>query len=623
MSLKLIWHNGTAGQCLQAIWPCNTGTDEKSKPAAELRGIDPCGSRQMCMQACPPGSLPAEIKSPTGGAEMTKKWWHDKVAYQIYPKSFYDSNGDGIGDIPGIISKLDYLHDLGVDIVWLSPCYRSPLADQGYDISDYYSIDPRFGTMEDMENLIAEAKKRNMYILMDLVVNHCSDEHEWFAKACQDPEGKYGNFFYLRDKKEGELPTNWRSYFGGPVWEDLPGTGKQYLHVFHKKQPDLNWENPELREEVYKNINWWLDKGLAGFRIDAIINIKKALPFRNYAPDREDGLCSIHEMLKEAKGIGEFLGEMRDRTFKKYDAFSVGEVFNEKPEEIPDFIGEDGYFSSMFDFNETIFGASGKGWYDAAQITPDDYRNCCFESQRKVGETGFLSNIIENHDEPRGVSRYIPEGDCCLESKKMLAALNFMLRGIPFIYQGQELGMENVSFSSIDEVDDISSLDEYKVALEAGLTPEEALKAVARFSRDNARTPMQWSDGANAGFTTGTPWLKVNPNYTAINAAAQLSDPDSVWSFYKKLIALRKNPSYKETIVYGTLEPVWEKRHNLMAYYRKGDKTLLVIGNYQQKEQEVILPSECRNVLLNNYPDMVMENNVLKLKGYQVLILEL
>ena len=554
---------------------------------------------------------------------MTKKWWHDKVAYQIYPKSFYDSNGDGIGDIPGIISKLDYLHDLGVDIVWLSPCYRSPLADQGYDISDYYSIDPRFGTMEDMENLIAEAKKRNMYILMDLVVNHCSDEHEWFAKACQDPEGKYGNFFYLRDKKEGELPTNWRSYFGGPVWEDLPGTGKQYLHVFHKKQPDLNWENPELREEVYKNINWWLDKGLAGFRIDAIINIKKALPFRNYAPDREDGLCSIHEMLKEAKGIGEFLGEMRDRTFKKYDAFSVGEVFNEKPEEIPDFIGEDGYFSSMFDFNETIFGASGKGWYDAAQITPDDYRNCCFESQRKVGETGFLSNIIENHDEPRGVSRYIPEGDCCLESKKMLAALNFMLRGIPFIYQGQELGMENVSFSSIDEVDDISSLDEYKVALEAGLTPEEALKAVARFSRDNARTPMQWSDGANAGFTTGTPWLKVNPNYTAINAAAQLSDPDSVWSFYKKLIALRKNPSYKETIVYGTLEPVWEERHNLMAYYRKGDKTLLVIGNYQQKEQEVILPSECRNVLLNNYPDMVMENNVLKLKGYQVLILEL
>lgn len=275
---------------------------------------------------------------------MNKKWWHDKVAYQIYPKSFYDSNGDGIGDIPGIISKLDYLADLGIDILWLSPCYQSPLADQGYDISDYYSIDPRFGTMEDMERLIAEAKKRGICILMDLVVNHCSDEHEWFRKACEDPDGKYGKYFYLRDKKEGKLPTNWRSYFGGPVWEDLPGTDKQYLHVFHRKQPDLNWENPEVREEVYKNINWWLDKGLGGFRIDAIINIKKALPLRDYEPDREDGLCSIGAMLKEAKGIGTFLGEMRDRTFKKYDAFAVGEVFNEKPEEIPEFIGDDGYF---------------------------------------------------------------------------------------------------------------------------------------------------------------------------------------------------------------------------------------------------------------------------------------
>ncbi len=336
---------------------------------------------------------------------MTKKWWHDKVAYQIYPKSFYDSNGDGIGDIPGIISKLDYLQELGVDILWLSPCYPSPLADQGYDISDYYNIDPRFGTMEDMERLIAEAKKRHMYILMDLVVNHCSDEHEWFKKACEDPEGRYGNFFYLRDKEDGKLPTNWRSYFGGPVWDDLPGTDKQYLHVFHKKQPDLNWENPGLREEVYKNINWWLEKGLAGFRIDAIINIKKALPFRDYPPDRPDGLCSIITMLKDAKGIGAFLGEMQDRTFSRYDAFSVGEVFNEKPEEIPDFIGEGGYFSTMFDFNETIFGHSEKGWYDAKPITPEDYKNCCFESQAKADGIGFLSNIIENHDEPRGVSQ--------------------------------------------------------------------------------------------------------------------------------------------------------------------------------------------------------------------------
>ena len=554
---------------------------------------------------------------------MMKKWWHDKVAYQIYPKSFYDSNGDGIGDIPGIISKLDYLKDLGIDIIWLSPCYQSPLADQGYDISDYYNIDPRFGTMADMEHLIAEAKRRNMYILMDLVVNHCSDEHEWFRKACEDPDGKYGNFFYLRDKKDGELPTNWRSYFGGSVWEDLPGTDKQYLHVFHKKQPDLNWENPELREEVYKNINWWLDKGLGGFRIDAIINIKKALPFRNYAPDRDDGLCSIYAMLQEAKGIGEFLGEMRDRTFKKYDAFAVGEVFNEKPEEIPDFIGDDGYFSSMFDFNETIFGKSGKGWYDARPVTPDDYKKCCFESQAKVGEIGFLSNIIENHDEPRGVSHYIPEGDCCEESKKMLAALNFMLRGLPFIYQGQELGMENMTFTSIEEVDDISSHDEYSVALDAGLSPEEALKAVSKFSRDNARTPMQWSDEANAGFTTGTPWLKVNPNYTSINATEQMKNPESVWNFYKQLISLRKDPAYKETVVYGALEPVWEERHNLMAYYRKGDRTLLVVGNYQRETQEIVLPSGYQKVLLNNYGNVSEVNGRIRLYGYQVLVLEM
>lgn len=552
-----------------------------------------------------------------------KKWWQDKVAYQIYPKSFYDTNGDGIGDLPGIIEKLDYLKELGVDIVWLSPCYRSPLADQGYDISDYYDIDPRFGTMEDMDRLIAEAKKRDMYIVMDLVVNHCSDEHEWFKKACKNPDGKYGRFFYLRDKEDGKLPTNWRSYFGGSVWEDLPGTNKQYLHVFHKKQPDLNWENPELREEVYKNINWWLDKGLGGFRIDAIINIKKALPMHDYEPDREDGLCSINKMLEEATGIGEFLGEMRDRTFKPHDAFSVGEVFNAKDEELPDFIGNNGYFSSMFDFNETIFGGSEKGWYDCKEITPDDYKRCCFETQAKMGDFGFVSNIIENHDEPRGVSHYIPEGDCCDTSKKMLAALNFMLRGLPFIYQGQELGMENIPFKSIDEVDDISTLDEYKVALDAGLTPEAALKAVARRSRDNARTPMQWTGEENAGFTAGTPWLRVNSNYTAINVEKETIDPNSVLNFYKKLIALRKDPEYKETVVYGALEPFMEDRHNLMAYYRKGDKTLLVVGNYQWDEQEITLPSECKKVLINNYPDMVLDGNSVKLHGYQVLVVEL
>lgn len=557
---------------------------------------------------------------------MEKKWWHDKVAYQIYPKSFYDSNGDGIGDLQGIIQKLDYLKDLGADILWISPIYPSPFADQGYDISDYYSIDPAFGTMEDMDELIREAQKRDMYILMDLVVNHCSDEHEWFEKACADPSGEYGNFFYIEERKEGELPCNWRSYFGGPVWEPLPGhPDKQYMHVFHKKQPDLNWENPAVREEVYKNINWWLDKGLGGFRVDAIINIKKKLPYKNYPSDREDGLCDISLMLADAQGIGEFLGEMQERTFGPHDAFSVGEVFNIKDGELPDFVGDKGYFSSIFDFTTTSFGKDDKGWYACKKPTPDDYKKCYFESQKKMGDVGFYSNIIENHDEPRGVSYYIPEGDVCDASKKLLAAMYFLMKGLPFIYQGQEIGMENLGVVPIDKVDDISALDQYQVCLDAGLTPEEALKVISIYSRDNARTPVQWNSDKNAGFTDGTPWLMVNPNYTAINVAAQEKDPDSILSFYKELIALRKNPAYKETLVYGDVVPYLEEQHNLMAYHRKGEKDLLVIGNFQRDPQTAVLPSPCKNVLLNNYKDLDMEkdNSAVRLKGYQAIVIEL
>lgn len=555
---------------------------------------------------------------------MTKKWWHDKVAYQIYPKSFYDSNGDGVGDIPGIISKLDYLKDLGVDIIWISPMYPSPFADQGYDISDYYNIDPAFGTLEDMECLIAEAKKRDMYILMDLVVNHCSDEHEWFEKACEDPEGKYGNFFYIEDRKEGERPCNWRSYFGGSVWEPLPGhEDKQYLHAFHKKQPDLNWENPEVREEVYKNINWWLDKGLGGFRIDAIINIKKKLPYQDYPSDRADGLSDMSLMLADAKGVGEFLGEMNRRTFQPHDSFAVGEVFNEKEEELPDFIGDNGYFSSIFDFATTSWGKNDKGWYANERITPDAYKQCYFHSQKKIGDVGFYSNIIENHDEPRGVSYYIPEGDLCDESKKMLAALYFFMRGLPFIYQGQEIGMENLGVILIEKIDDISALDQYQVCLDAGYTKEEALKIVSLYNRDNARTPVQWNDEKNAGFTTGIPWLMVNPNYTKINVAAQETDENSVLAFYKKMTALRKTPEYKETFVYGDVIPFEEERHNLMAYHRKADKDVLVIGNFQRERQSVTLPEEVENILLNNYPDIKLEGKELILEGYQAVVLEM
>ena len=556
---------------------------------------------------------------------MKKQWWHDKVAYQIYPKSFYDSNGDGIGDLPGIISKLDYLKDLGVDIVWLSPIYKSPLADEGYDIADYYSIDPRFGTMEDMERLIEEAKKRDMYILMDLVVNHCSDEHEWFQKACQDPDGEYGNFFYIEDRKDGGTPCNWRSYFGGPVWEPLPGhPDKQYLHVFHKKQPDLNWENPRVREEVYKNINWWLDKGLGGFRIDAIINIKKKLPFRDYPVDRADGLSGIDHMLAEAEGIGEFLEEMAEKTFRPHNAFTVGEVFNEKPEEIADFIGENGYFSSMFDFAETVYGKSDRGWYDSrAYLNPEEYKSCIFSTQKKIGDTGMISNIIENHDEPRGVSHYICPEDLCDASKKLLAGVYFMLKGLPFIYQGQEIGMENMKFNSIEDVDDVSTLDEYQVALNAGLGEEEAFRRVAAFSRDNARTPMQWTDGKNAGFTEGTPWLRVNPNCSRINVKDQEKNAGSVLSFYKKLTALRKSEEYKETVVYGEFVPYLEQEKNLIGYFREGEKKLLILANFQKAPREVELPGSVKKVLLNNLEDLTLNENRIHLDSWQFVTLEI
>ena len=554
---------------------------------------------------------------------MKKKWWHDKVAYQIYPKSFYDSNGDGIGDLQGIISKLDYLKGLGVDIVWLSPIFCSPLADQGYDISDYYNIDPRFGTMEDMDELIAEAKKRDMYILMDLVVNHCSDEHQWFKEAIKDPDGKYGKYFYIRDSKDGKDLPNWRSYFGGSVWEKLPGyDDKYYLHVFHKKQPDLNWENVEVRDEVYKNINWWLDKGLGGFRIDAIINIKKPKVWHDYPADRADGLCSIQNMLAEAVGVGDFLTEMKDRTFKPHDSFSVGEVFDAKPEEVLNFISDDGYFSSMFDFGTTIIGRSGKGWYDWKGCKPNQYINAIYNSQNSVQDTGFLSNIIENHDEPRGVSHYLPTGKCTDMGKKMLAAITVMSRGIPFIYQGQEIGMENMEFTSMDQIDDISTLDEYQVCLDAGLSKEEALKVCAKFSRDNARTPMQWkADLATAGFTTGKPWLDVNPKCERINVEEELQDENSVFHFYQNLIKIRKNPEYKETFVYGDFIPQTKPEDEVMAFIRKDEKhAFLVVGNMTDEEKTITVSTPVKEVLLANDTDLKMEGVKITLKPFQAFV---
>ena len=556
---------------------------------------------------------------------MKKEWWQEKVAYQIYPKSFKDTKGNGIGDIKGIIEKLDYLKELGIDIIWISPCFLSPLADQGYDIADYYKIDPRFGSNEDMEELISEAKKRDMYILLDLVVNHCSDEHEWFRKAVADPKGPFAKYFYFEEGVDGHEPNNWRSYFGGSVWEKVEGTeNTYYLHLFHKKQPDLNWENPELREEIYKMINWWLDKGIAGFRIDAILNIKKVFPLRghDFLVDRDDGRSNCTRMITEAEGIGDFLGEMRDRCFKPHHAFSVGEVFNETEAQIPEFIGENGYFSSMFDFRAHSSARSELGWYDAGIVTPNMYRDACFLTQKLVNPVGFISTIIENHDEPRGVSFYIPKEDLSEKAKKFLATMQMLQRGLPFIYQGQEIGMENVLLASIQEVDDISTLDEYEVCLREGFSEEEALRIVNRYSRDNARTPVQWDSSKNAGFTTGTPWLPLNPNYKKINVAQQEKDPESVLSYYKKLTALRKNPEYKETMVYGDFVPFMADEDRLMAFYRKGEKTLLILGNYRKEERELELPAPVKKLVLSNAEPRITGRKI-TLSGYEATILEL
>ena len=555
---------------------------------------------------------------------MQRKWWHGKTAYQIYPKSFCDSNGDGIGDLRGVISKLDYLRELGVEIVWLSPVYPSPMADQGYDISDYYGIDPRFGTMDDMDELIAKARERGISIVMDLVVNHCSDEHEWFRRACEDPDGPYGQFFYIRDWHEGEpLPCNWRSYFGGPCWETLPGhPDKIYFHAFHKKQPDLNWENPALRREIYKMINWWLDRGLGGFRIDAIINIKKLLPFRDFPADRDDGLCAIQRMLAETEGVNVFLREMADETFCLYDAFSVGEVFDEKTEDLPQIIGDDGYFSSMFDFSEHLLGLDRRGWHLSHLPTAEEYKQAAFAAQARVADIGFLSNIIENHDEPRGVSHYLPQGERSDAAKKLLGGLNFLLRGLPFLYQGQELGMENRTDWTLGEFDDINTLDQYEVALRAGLTPEQALRAVSLYSRDNARTPFQWDASPGAGFTTGTPWLPLNPNYRELNLAAQRGREGSVYEFYRSLIALRKSGEYGETLVYGETVPWLAEQHNLMAYLRRGEKTVLVAGNFQGEPQDMRLPAPLKKLLLNNLETLDADGETLHLAPWQLIVAE-
>ena len=531
-------------------------------------------------------------------------WWKHAVVYQIYPKSFQDSNGDGIGDLKGIISRLDYLKRLGVNVLWLCPVYQSPMDDGGYDISDYYHIHPMFGDDADMDDLIRKADGMGIKILMDLVVNHTSDEHEWFQQALKDPDSKYADYYIFKETADGNPPNNWRSYFGEPAWTRVEGTNRFYLHEFSRKQPDLNWENEALREEIYRMVNYWLDKGLAGFRIDAIGNIKKRLEYETFQPDGEDGLRYIGDWVLNQPGIEVFLQELNERTFRPHNSMTVAEA--NVPEELLNlFIGEEGFFSMVFDFSYTDIDVPATGeWFRPRDFTVEELRKAIFSSQRMVQEKGWGALYLENHDQNRSVNKYIPEEEIGYHSKTMLASLFFFLRGTPFIYQGQEIGMENIRMASIDDYDDIATRGQYARAMNAGLDKETAFDIVAKRSRDNSRTPMQWDSGKNAGFSSADrTWIRVNPNYKSINAADQ-EHPDSVLSFYRELIRLRKDSKYSDIIISGEFLPYESEDPCVIAYQRStAHERLLVIHNFQNRQSAIRLPKGHLKTVTGNFPD--------------------
>jgi glycosidase len=556
---------------------------------------------------------------------MEKKWWQQAVVYQIYPKSFYDANGDGIGDLAGILQKLDYLKDLGVNVLWLCPVFCSPMDDNGYDISDYTQIDPRFGTNADMDRLIAEASARGMKILMDLVVNHTSDEHAWFqgALADPDPNGPYAGYYFFREGKDGNPPNNLRSFFGGSAWERIGETNRFYLHAFSKKQPDLNWENPVLRAEIYRMVNDWLDKGLGGFRIDAISNIKKneaALARNKFPVDGEDGLCYLGKWIVNQPGIETFLSELTEKTFRPHDSMTVAEA-NVPQELLEKFIGDDGFFSMVFDFSYADLDVPATGeWFKPVPWTVAKLRSLIFRNQLNTQKIGWGAPYLENHDQPRSLNKYIPASDIGYASTTMLASLYFMLRGTPFIYQGQELGMSNCRMR-MDEYDDIATHDQFRRALLAGISEDHAMEFMYRRSRDNSRTPFHWDASENAGFTKGKPWLKVNPNYRTINVQAQMQAPQSVLAYYKKLIFLRQHSEWSDALTYGEFQPALEAYETLIAYRRiASDKSVWVIHNFSAFPCEIEQEDVSGEMILSNL-DVGARQGKWVLQPYQSLIL--
>ncbi len=555
---------------------------------------------------------------------MKQEWWKEVVVYQIYPKSFQDTDGDGVGDIPGIISRLDYLRWLGVDVLWISPMYCSPMVDNGYDISDYYHIDPTFGTDEDMDRLIEEAGKRGMKILMDLVVNHTSDKHPWFQAAMADMDSEYASYYVFKDGRDGCPPDNLRSYFGGSAWERVGDTNRYYFHAFGKQQPDLNWDNPKLREEIYQMMNYWLDKGVCGFRVDAIGNIKKNLVLDRYPADGPDGLCYAGTWIQNQPGIETFLAEMKERTLKPHNSMTVAEV-GVPEERLEEFVGKDGFFSMVFDFSYTDIDVPDSAeWFVTTGWTVKDIRENVFHSQTATQAIGWGAVYLENHDQPRSINKYIPEADINRYSKTMLGTLFMMLRGTPFIYQGQEIGMTNIHMDTLNDYDDLATHDQYRRALEAGVGEEAAWEAVYRRSRDNSRTPMQWEDESQAGFSGAEQtWLKVNPNYKEINVKKEQADEQSVLHYYRKLIGMRKWEEYRDVVIFGTFEPYDTDAEQVIAYERILDeKRLLILNNFGKREQEVRLPENIGRAVLCNYDaEQDFADGIYRLRPYESVIL--
>ncbi|RSL34027.1 alpha-glucosidase [Salibacterium salarium] len=529
-----------------------------------------------------------------------KTWWKEAVAYQIYPRSFMDSNGDGIGDIQGVITKLGYLQELGIDVIWICPIYCSPNDDNGYDISDYKGIMEEFGTMADFDQLLWDVHERGMRLIMDLVINHTSDEHPWFIESRSSKDNRYRDYYIWHPGKNGKEPNNWESIFGGSVWEFDELTKEYFMHVFSSKQPDLNWENSEVRHDLYNMINWWLDKGIDGFRIDAISHIKKIPGFPDLPNPAKEKYVSSLDGHMNRPGIQTFLKELKQETFDHYDIMTVGEANGVTIDEADEWVGKkNGKFHMIFQFEHLdLWGKDTTKGIDLQAL-----KETLTKWQTGLHGNGWNALFLENHDQPRSVSTWGNDGKLRTESAKCLATLYFLMQGTPFIYQGQEIGMTNVRFHSIEDYNDVSAKNLYRMEKEKGTSHKKIMEVIWKNGRDNSRTPMQWNDKHQAGFTTGTPWLEVNPNYPKINVEKSMADTDSIYHYYKNLIKLRKN---KEVLIYGNYELVLKEHDKIYAYTRSlGNETALIITNLFNKKAEWVLPDTLQGRLsqlwMSNY----------------------